>query len=90
MNCYHCVSKPATCIGAYEGAELMSPACDECCGHGCEDGICIRLDALCEQQNHVQAVITAFREWQLTSGAQAEQNLSFLLARVCSLAEFRP
>ena len=32
--------EPATCIGAYEGAEEETPACDKCCGHGCEDGKC--------------------------------------------------
>jgi len=30
----------ATCIGAYEGAQVSTPACDFCCGHGCEDGYC--------------------------------------------------
>jgi hypothetical protein len=38
--CAHC-GKPATCIGEYEtctGDE--QPACDDCCGHGNEDGHC--------------------------------------------------
>lgn len=33
----------ATCYGAYE----MQPpgfACDTCCGHGCEDGKCTRVE----------------------------------------------
>jgi hypothetical protein len=30
-----------TCIGAYEGAVEWLPACDEHCGHGCEDGQCV-------------------------------------------------
>ena len=41
-NCDHC-GKPATCHGSYD----MMPAsygCDECCGHGCEDGRCERLE----------------------------------------------
>ena len=29
---------PATCHGTYEGKP--SYACDDCCGHGCEDGVC--------------------------------------------------
>lgn len=36
----HICGKPATCIGQYESAEEESPACDDCCGHGCEDGKC--------------------------------------------------
>ena len=32
--------KPATCVGAYEGATEEAPSCDDCCGHGCEDGKC--------------------------------------------------
>jgi hypothetical protein len=37
--------KPATCVGRYLGGDdehLYEPACDECCGHGCEDGHCVR------------------------------------------------
>ena len=36
--------KPATCFGTYEGDGVWAFACDECCGHGCEDGWCWRLD----------------------------------------------
>lgn len=31
---------PATCLGAYEESENLEYACDECCGHGNEDGHC--------------------------------------------------
>ena len=37
--CIHC-GKPATCMGAYEGTEQWSAACDKCCAHGNEDGHC--------------------------------------------------
>lgn len=37
-RCEWC-DKPATCHGAYEGL-AAGFACDECCGHGCEDGFC--------------------------------------------------
>lgn len=37
--CVHC-GQPATCKGAYEGSPLEEYACDECCGHGNEDGHC--------------------------------------------------
>ncbi len=30
---------PATCYGAYEGQDPHY-ACDDCCGHGNEDGYC--------------------------------------------------
>jgi hypothetical protein len=42
--CNHCGRSPATCIGRYEDQERDQLACDECCGHGCEDGSCTRLD----------------------------------------------
>ena len=37
--------KPATCVGAYEREENLGVACDECCGHGNEDGWCVPLAA---------------------------------------------
>lgn len=42
FKCVNC-GKPATCIGRYEDATKYSPACDECCGHGNEDGHCIQI-----------------------------------------------
>lgn len=33
----------ATCVGSYEDQPL-GPACDDCCGHGCEDGQCWQLE----------------------------------------------
>jgi hypothetical protein len=33
-------SKPAACFGQYDNMEAGDYACDECCGHGCEDGRC--------------------------------------------------
>lgn len=40
MLCDIC-EKPAACVGKYD-ADSYSPACDECCGHGNEDGHCVR------------------------------------------------
>jgi hypothetical protein len=43
--CQHCSIKPphfATCFGAYEGLPEAF-ACNECCGHGCEDGHCTQV-----------------------------------------------
>lgn len=38
MNC----DKPATCYGTYENC--TGYACDDCCGHGCEDGRCDKIN----------------------------------------------
>jgi hypothetical protein len=32
--------KPAACFGSYEDDLHSAYACDDCCGHGCEDGHC--------------------------------------------------
>jgi hypothetical protein len=37
-KCAHC-GKPATCHGKYSD-HAEGYACDDCCGHGCEDGWC--------------------------------------------------
>ena len=36
---------PATCVGRYDLPEdaAPEPACNDCCGHGCEDGKCHHL-----------------------------------------------
>lgn len=34
---------PATCIGSYEGNGDADIGCDTCCGHGNEDGWCVRV-----------------------------------------------
>jgi hypothetical protein len=39
-TCELCEKKPATCFGAYEMQEGETFACDDCCGHGNEDGWC--------------------------------------------------
>ena len=41
-KCSHC-DRPATCFGAYEDERNIGYGCDECCGHGCEDGWCRQL-----------------------------------------------
>lgn len=40
MLCEIC-GKPSACVGKYD-ADSYGPACDSCCGHGNEDGRCIR------------------------------------------------
>jgi hypothetical protein len=46
VACAFC-GKPATCAGVYADGredEDPRPACDDCCGHGSEDGLCFQLD----------------------------------------------
>ncbi len=40
--CQNC-GRPGTCYGSYESQKVKSYSCDECCGHGCEDGHCERI-----------------------------------------------
>lgn len=44
IKCESC-SRVAICIGRYDADEgdPDEAACDECCGHGCEDGHCEQL-----------------------------------------------
>jgi hypothetical protein len=44
-TCEHCSARPATCRGKYDRMTEYAYACDECCGHGCEDGQCRPLMA---------------------------------------------
>lgn len=32
--------KPAACFGRYDNMKTAAYACNDCCGHGCEDGWC--------------------------------------------------
>lgn len=43
--------KPATCLGRYEDPGEPEYACDDCCGHGNEDGWCnsIKIVGPCVQ-----------------------------------------
>jgi hypothetical protein len=36
----------ATCYGAYDGEEVETPACDECCGHSQETGHCVPIETV--------------------------------------------
>jgi hypothetical protein len=45
LLCAECGDERATCVGVYDGADHAAPACDACCGHGCEDGRCYMVVA---------------------------------------------
>ena len=59
LLCGSCENKPATCFGLYEDLHEDSgdgpttsggPSCDDCCGHGNEDGHCAPLASVaCEE-----------------------------------------
>ena len=44
LRCSIC-EQPAVCVGRYDLPDdaPAEPACDTCCGHGCEDGHCEHL-----------------------------------------------
>jgi hypothetical protein len=44
LTCTFC-SAPATCIARYDldEGEPPEPACDTCCGHVCEGGLCYQI-----------------------------------------------
>ena len=44
MKCSYCDNE-AVCVGRYESTTTFEPACDTCCGHGCEDGVCYPIDS---------------------------------------------
>ena len=41
--CDHCGERRAVCVGRYEDDGDPEYACDECCGHGSEDGWCVQF-----------------------------------------------
>lgn len=43
-RCATC-GNPATCLARYDNMEEPEYACDSCCGHSCEGGICLKLPA---------------------------------------------
>jgi hypothetical protein len=54
--CDHCGERPAVCIGKYDEASgIEELACNECCGHGNEDGYCYGLSALCSVRSALLA-----------------------------------
>jgi hypothetical protein len=65
--CANC-GKPATCYGSYEGHEVRGYACDDCCGHGNEDGECHpvgsakKLPFAPEPLDEQQAVLSILRQ----------------------------
>jgi len=51
-QCLRCLcGNSAACIGLYEAwtkHQKAEPACNDCCGHGCEDGHCDKVDDICD------------------------------------------
>jgi hypothetical protein len=57
VKCAIC-DNPATCIGRYEMATADEPACDDCCGHGCEDGHCTPIEDVPSEMLAAFATVT--------------------------------
>jgi len=52
IDCGHCAVGEAVCFGCHEGDDSpIAFACDDCCGHGSEDGWCYPLGELEDQIN---------------------------------------
>lgn len=59
--------KPATCLGRYEGHGPWRWACDDCCGHGNEDGECRPISDVAEwMTTKLDAVIKRAEKAELT------------------------
>lgn len=78
LVCAHC-GKPATCLGAYESEENLGLACDDCCGHGNEDGWCVPADEVnatlqrvAQREQRREAFVEAFQAWADESAAGSD------------------
>lgn len=79
MRCAIC-SGPAACVGRYD-ADTYDPACDACCGHGNEDGHCIRCTtedpcAACERDDGSPCAATALllgADRHIASGGEPQE-----------------
>ena len=56
VDCEFCLNQ-ATCYGRYDGQSGFH--CDECCGHGCEDGRCIPVSNPLEIIRWLDKLVTA-------------------------------
>ncbi len=64
LDCATC-GKRAACVGRYEAMTDIEPACDECCGHGCEDGLCHRVDI-----EDDTGILMTFYRWSCACGVE--------------------
>ena len=59
IPCHTC-GKPATCFGSYE--DNFGAGCDECCGHGNEDGWCKPIAEIAIDFSALRSELQAARE----------------------------
>ena len=71
-RCAHC-DKPATCFGSYEDSVSWGYACDECCGHGCEDGQCFPIAEIGVEFQKQAVALEKMDEDLLATTERAEQ-----------------
>ena len=62
-RCVYCAA-PATCLGRAEGQETDTYGCDECCGHGNEDGRCVPILAIEVGETGITATIGFTAEYK--------------------------
>ncbi len=60
-TCYAC-KNDAVCVGRYEGHGPIQFCCDECCGHGNEDGWCVPVEDVGGLVSTVNGIIGEFDE----------------------------
>lgn len=60
--CEHCPETTATCFGGYEHSDGVGFSCDEHCAHGCEDGWCIRIPQIFDDEQPCERC--GATEWQ--------------------------
>ncbi len=80
-TCAVCAKLPA-CIGAYEGHSPIAFACDECCGHGNEDGWCVPLAKAAEAWERDQQILVLRLNETGEEADRLRLALSALLARI--------
>jgi hypothetical protein len=58
-KCLRCLcGNSAACIGLYEAwtkHQKAEPSCNDCCGHGCEDGHCDKVYDICDGSGVITA-----------------------------------
>ncbi len=98
--CDHCGERPSVCVGRYEGHGAVRPACDQCCGHGNEDGWCVALadhkvvvDVLERSRQHEEAanetVARALAELADLDGESNETTRMIIVQRTRAILEGR-
>ena len=88
-TCARC-GEPATCLGAYEGAETEQYGCDECCGHGNEDGHCEAVGDVDTLRTNTLALIREVRRLTAALDGVRREERERVVAAVAKVREGWP